>query len=403
MLLDTLLFKIEIDKVTQEDRPLLCIPTSKVDMLLHHYHSSLIGGHTGISKCYKTISERFYCPNLPYHIRAYITGCHLCQLFKDGKRFDRPYQKRINLNAPALSRVSIDIKHMPPSSSRYRFILVILCEVTNYVIAIPLHTTQAPEVCHAFFYGFIKYFGSPTHIVCDQDPSFMSSLFSYFLDNFSMKLFTVSVTNHKSLLAEHAIKSISNILMKHLSGLGNKWPEYIAPAMLTYNTYSSTNLDGLSPFELVFGRKAKIVPSLEILPKVPVAGTFKEYFARLQRTLLYLRQYLNRYRDKRADLLNKDKVPHGFEVGQLVYLFQPSGALLQTGSRKIASKWKGPFVIYKAVSPNQFLIMSLDGMIVPYLIEETRLKPGFIQTTKGSVKTLAALKQVLRAGLQLTD
>jgi hypothetical protein len=166
--------------------------------------------------------------------------------------------------------------------------------------------------------------------------------------------------------------------------------------MLTYND-SPTNLDGLSPFKLVFGRKAKIVTSLEILPKVPIAGTFKEYFAKLQTTLLYLRQYLNRYRDKTVGVVNKDKEPHGFVVGQLVYLFQ------QTGSRKIASKWKGLFVIYKAVSPDQFSIMSLDGMIVPYLVEETRLKPGFIQTTKGNVKTLAALKEVLRAGLTLTD
>ena len=76
-------------------------------------HSSILGGHTGITKCYHTISQRFYCPNLAENLRAYITGCHVCQLFKKGKDFKRPYQKRINLNVPAMTTISMDIKQMP--------------------------------------------------------------------------------------------------------------------------------------------------------------------------------------------------------------------------------------------------------------------------------------------------
>ena len=97
LILDGLLFKI----IELEDGRLdtvLCIPTSKVHILLDTYHSSLIGGHSGITKCYQTISQRFYCPNLAENLRAYITGCHICQMFKKGKNFQRPYQKRMNIN-----------------------------------------------------------------------------------------------------------------------------------------------------------------------------------------------------------------------------------------------------------------------------------------------------------------
>ena len=86
LILDGLLFKI----IELEDGRLdtvLCIPTSKVHVLLDTYHSSLIGGHSGITKCYQTISQRFYCPNLAENLRAYITGCHICQMFKKGKNF----------------------------------------------------------------------------------------------------------------------------------------------------------------------------------------------------------------------------------------------------------------------------------------------------------------------------
>jgi hypothetical protein len=82
-------------------------------------------------------------------------------------------------------------------------------------------------------------------------------------------------------------------------------------------------------------------------------------------------------------------------------LWQPRGALLQAGSRKIACNYVGPLVIYKAISPNQFILMSLDGFIYPHFIEETRIKPGIIRTSQGNVSTLAALKQVIRLGIQI--
>ena len=100
-------------------------------------------GHVGIMKCYQMISQRFYCPNLAEQLKAYITGCHVSQLFKKGKKFDRPLQKRVNINVPVMMKISMDIKHMPTSHG-YSYILVLLCEVLNYMVVLPLHSTKTP-------------------------------------------------------------------------------------------------------------------------------------------------------------------------------------------------------------------------------------------------------------------
>ena len=152
----------------------LCIPTSKVHVLLDTYHSSLIGGHSGITKCYQTIRQRFYCPNLAENLRAYITGCHICQMFKKGKNFQRPYQKRMNINTPAMTRISMDIKQMQVNRG-YSHILVLLCEVSNYMVALPLSSTRTQNILEAFQRGYLAYFGPPTHIICDQDPALLCS------------------------------------------------------------------------------------------------------------------------------------------------------------------------------------------------------------------------------------
>ena len=57
LILDGLLFKILDDGEGNLDT-VLCIPTSKVYILLNAYHSSILGGHTGITKCYHTIKSK---------------------------------------------------------------------------------------------------------------------------------------------------------------------------------------------------------------------------------------------------------------------------------------------------------------------------------------------------------
>ena len=160
-----------------EQEPVLCVPPSKIDIFLDQYHTSLLGGHSGITKCYQTLRQRIYCPNLPYCVRLYIISCHICQLFKNSKRFDRPLMKRFyDINTPTMTNISMDIKHIPPSKSPYRYILVLLCDISNFLVATPMKKATAEEVCSILFDNFMAYYAVPMRIICDQDPAFMSSL-----------------------------------------------------------------------------------------------------------------------------------------------------------------------------------------------------------------------------------
>ena len=163
MILNGLLFKITENNLGEMDT-VLCIPMSKVHILLEMYHSSVMGGHVGIMKCYQTISQRFYCPNLVKQLRAYITGCHVCPLFKKGKKFDRPLRKIVNINVPAMTKISMDIKHMPASHA-YSYILVLLCEVSNYMVALPLHSTRTSHIWKCFKRVMLHTL-VPLHILC---------------------------------------------------------------------------------------------------------------------------------------------------------------------------------------------------------------------------------------------
>ena len=68
------------------------------------------------------------------------------------------------------------------------------------------------------------------------------------------------------------------MLLKYLMGLGQYWPKYIPFAMYSYDNIYSTNLNGFSPYELVFGRKPKVLIDLETDPSGTVSGMYKEYY-----------------------------------------------------------------------------------------------------------------------------
>ena len=89
---------------------------------------------------------------------------------------------------------------------------------------------------------------------------------------------TVAPYSHHSLQAEHGIKSLSTILMKHLTNLGQMWPKNLPLATFAYNTFNSPNFASYSPYELVFGRKTKLLLNLETTADIKVSGTFKDYY-----------------------------------------------------------------------------------------------------------------------------
>ena len=98
-----------------------------------------------------------------------------------------------------------------------------------------------------------------------------------------------------------------------------------------------------------------------------VSGTFTNYYEKLKKNLKYTGERLQKFQSQRLDMLNRNKQQHAFEIGQIVYMYQARGSMVQTGSNEVASFFVGPLVIFKAVGPNQFLLMSLDGQIYPIL------------------------------------
>ena len=113
-----------------------------VDKIIELYHSSLFAGHQGVIKPFLIISDKLFIPHLMHYLRSILSACHICQLFRNDKPPSRQLETRINLNYRPMSRLSMDLKVMPRSQKGHWYILCIIDEVTNYLIAAPLYQAK---------------------------------------------------------------------------------------------------------------------------------------------------------------------------------------------------------------------------------------------------------------------
>ena len=275
-----------------KEKALLAIPEVCADKIIRLYHASLFAGHQGMIKTYLTISDKFFVPNLMHYLRSYLKACHICQLARNDKPLSRQLQARINLNYKQMSRFSMDLKVMPRSQKGHYYILCVMDEVTNYLVTAPKYQAKSEEIGDALIENVINKFGTQEYILMDQDSAFMSTLMNYLFKRLGIKIKTVGPYNHQSLQAEHGIKSLSNILTRHLMGQGQNWNKLLCLATFGYNTFNTPNLCNHSPFELIFGRQPKFLLDLETNQNIKGFGTYQDYYTLLNKGLHYLQNVL---------------------------------------------------------------------------------------------------------------
>ena len=64
-------------------------------------------------------------------------------------------------------------------------------------------------------------------------------------------------------------------------------------------------------------------------------------------------------------------------------------------------KYVGPVVIYKKIDPNNYLLMTSEGVMLRGISEHNRLKSTVIRTSQGNIQNLAELKQIMNTELKL--
>ena len=100
----------------------------------------------------------------------------------------------------------MSLKVIPRLHKGHKYILCIIDEVTNYLTTVPIFQARSEETGEALIENVITKYCIPDYIIMDQDSTFLSSLMTYLLHKFYIKIKWVAPYNHQSLQAKHRIK-----------------------------------------------------------------------------------------------------------------------------------------------------------------------------------------------------
>ena len=364
------------------------------------YHDSLLAGHQGSYRKAMTIRQKFFIHNLMNKVKRYIEACHTCLNTKLKYMKNQPVYGRIPVDYAPMQDSSIDIKTMPQAFGGYHLLLVITCDQTNFTIAVPLRDQTVQTVAEALIYRVIYLFGPPRQIICDEATEFSSAIVQAILCMLNCRLKVRSHYNHGSSKCERQIRTISEIIMKHLWDKGQMWPLFAMTAAYAMNTFALEALSGLSSFQLVFLRDAPNLTSLSF-PKIDtIPVKYREYYNLLLVRAQLVGNLLLEWRTKQAleykSRAKKFRNEETFQDNQTVYLLAPHASALQTNTMKYKQDFIGPLFICTALDKTHYRLKDPTGLLLDGMYHVNHIKKGSAHTPLGIVDKFDTYETALK-------
>ncbi|GMG17964.1 unnamed protein product [Phytophthora fragariaefolia] len=332
------------------------VPTDLRPDILHYAHEDVQGGHQGITRTYEKLRSEFYRPRMYADVEVFVKECTDCASAKGRPLNSGPSPGNIEPSRP-FEVVSMDfVTHLPKAERGNTFLLLFQDAFSGYVKCKPMGSTTAQDVAEAYEERVFRPFGPSSKLRHDQDPRFMSEVFSRLRDLLgSRQRATLAYRPQANGQQERSVQTVIRSVRAYVAESDQSdWDEHAERLMFALNTcFDVTRLD--MPFYLVHGLDAQGTLSAMLGPmpsSVPERSAY-EWRRKMQRDYSYaqacaedLQKRAKKMRSETQTLKWQelsDRIKAGFKVGDAVWLYIPK---VQPGlSRKLARMWHGPFRI----------------------------------------------------------
>ena len=237
------------------------VPSTLRQALLTATHTSpQTGGHRGAKALYRQLTGRYYWPGMYGDCEQCVLRCERCRSMNTARLPNVRSEPKVEPPHP-FHTIHIDHKRLVPSGdSEFEYLLIVVCALTRWTIAIPVVSTTSDEVCRALYRHVFQTFSFPVQIVADN--AFRAKALSSFARYAGFRMIHILPNNPQSNgLAEATVKRVASLLVRHCREL-SEWHKMVP--MICHALNSSVHSGTLqSPFFALFGRKPICVPELE--------------------------------------------------------------------------------------------------------------------------------------------
>ncbi|KAK3922370.1 Retrovirus-related Pol polyprotein from transposon 412 [Frankliniella fusca] len=341
-LLDGLLYK----RPSGSSQARVCVPRELREGLMHAYHSAPWAGHSGYTRMYARIRERFYWPNMTKDIYAFAGACHQCALRKRGTHGrPAPLQEHVIPTRP-FQYVSCDVVGPLPVSvpDEYRYIVTFICLLTKFTEAVPVRSETTEDVARAFVNQLVARWGVPDFLLTDNGACYISEMFGHVTAMLGVKhLRCTPLRPQAQGTIERSHRTLGEALSMYVNSRGNDWPEFVQ--LVAMSMRSAVNrATGETPYYLLTGFDMQLPYDLLTRPEPQRYDLADNMAGRLQsdarRVFRIVRERMRRAAKASKAYYDRGAKAPKFKVGDLVYLLEKSHK--KGVSRKFRKRYSGP-------------------------------------------------------------
>ena len=217
-------------------------------------------------------------------------------------------------------------------------------------------------------YRVIYLFGPLRQIIYDMAAEFTSYIVQAILHVLNCEFKVISPYNHGSRKVERQIKTISDIIVKHLWDKGQMWTLFVTTAAYPMNTFASEALNGFSLFQLVFVHDPPDLTSLSFSEIDTILVAYREYYNLLLARAQMVGRLLLDWRTQQAlEFKNRNQQfakEEIFEDDQMVYLLAPHSSALQTSTTKFRQDFIGPLFTNTTLDKTHYRLKDATDLLL---------------------------------------
>ena len=312
-------------------------------------------GHQAIERTIQLLRSKCYWPRMLRDTVGWIEGCERCTLAKREKvktplgsiQASRPFEV-----------VAMDFTLMDKASNGYENILVMTDVFSKYTVAVATADQKSSTFARILVKHWFRRFGPPARLHSDQGRDFEAKLIRDLCRLYDVtKSRTTAYRPQGNGQCERFNRTLHNLLRTLPVDKKKKWPELLDELVYFYNT-TPHSVTGYTPFYVVFGREAKVMPHIVMSPEedeVEVHEWVQIHQRRLQ-------DAYNIVQGRLKDAANRRKVIYDRKANAKE---SPEGTQVYVRDRRV----KGRNKIQDAYRPERYKIIRKAADKDIYLVE----------------------------------
>jgi len=374
---------------------LVIIDIDRRSVLIAEAHNDV--GHRGRDATYKTLSERFFWPNMFDQVAYFIRSCNICQL----RSKTRPIVAFSSTwNSGILRRFDLDTVHIPNGFGGMNFLLQATDPSISWVEARAVRRANSESWAKFLYEDVYCRFGSILLCLVDGGSEFKGAVEILFKQYGIVAIVSSPYHPEGNGHAERSHQTLVNSILRACGKDTFRWPLYVHAGLWAMRC-STSRVTGYPPYFLLYGRHPFFAfdfadRTWEVLDWHTVASTEDLLALRMQqilrrdKKLVLAMEQQKKVRQWAVDDFNRKHAHYlssgSFVVGTWVLLHE-TWLDSQMGN-KGALRWTGPYIVHRQLRDTTYQLRELDGTVMRGSVAANRLKVFYYREEHQTVRTV---------------